>query len=207
VNGNMKAYAAWYLFARLAGWEGPDTAGTTWVTSIEILGEGGNAEISTPQGTLQMTANVTPDDAGDTTIIWSVINGTGQATITQDGLLQAVANGMVTVVATANDGSGVEATLQVTITNQSTGISSYQKPDDKGSTRVFPNPASDHIQVIGDLEFPSFMRIYDMTGQLVREERIESGEQPVDVSGLKQGLFIIRLVGRNTERTAGFMKK
>jgi hypothetical protein len=207
VNGNMKAYAAWYLFARLAGWEGPDTAGTTWVTSIEILGEGGNAEISTPQGTLQMTANVTPDDAGDTTIIWSVINGTGQATITQDGLLQAVANGMVTVVATANDGSGVEATLQVTITNQSTGISSYPKPDGKGSIRVFPNPASDHIQVGGDLEFPSFMRIYDMTGQLVREERIESGEQPVDVSGLKQGLFIIRLVGRNTERTAGFMKK
>jgi hypothetical protein len=207
VNGNMKAYAAWYLFARLAGWEGPDTAGITWITSIEIQGEGGSTEISTLQGTLQMTARVTPEDASDTTVLWSVINGTGQATITQDGLLQAVADGTVTVVAAANDGSGIEATLQVTISNQSTGIPFYQKPDQAGRMKIFPNPASDYIQVGGELEFPSTMRIYNMTGQLVREEKLESGEQHVDVSGLKQGLFIIRLAGSNTERTAGFMKK
>ena len=207
VNGNMKAYAAWYLFARLAGWEGPDTSGIIRVTSVEIRGEGGGTEISTLQGTLQMTANVTPDDASDTTIIWSVINGSGQATITQDGLLQAVANGTVTVVATANDGSGIEATLQVTISNQSTGILSYKQPDYKGRIRVFPNPASDYIQVGGEMEFPLSLRIYNMTGQLVREEKIESGEQHVDVSGLKQGLFIIRFAWSNTQRTAGFMKQ
>jgi len=206
VNGNMKAYAFWYLFARLAGWEG-DTSTVGRVTSIDIQGVGCATEININQGTLQMTAKVSPDDASDTTIAWSVTNGTGQATISPDGLLQAVGDGTVTVVATARDGSGVRATIEITISNQTTGISSFTKPAERIQIQVFPNPSSDFIQLAGDIDFPSHIRIYNMTGRMVREERLESGDQQVDVSGLQEGLFIIRMNGKSNSRTASFIKK
>ena len=116
VNGNMKAYATWYLFARMAGWE------------------------------------------SDTT-------------------------------------------------NQTTGISSYHNPADVRKIRVFPNPSSGIIQVAGDIEFPSVIRIYNITGRLIREERLESGDQQVDISALQEGLFIIRLTGKKDNRTGSFIKK
>jgi len=46
-----------------------------------------------------------------------------------------------------------------------------------------------------------------MTGRLIWEERLESGDQLVDVSGLKEGLFIIRMNGKSSSRTASFIKK
>ncbi len=116
VNGNMKAYATWYMFARMAGWEG-DTS------------------------------------------------------------------------------------------NQTTGISSFTRPAELKQIQVFPNPSIDFIQVRGDIEFPSAIRIYNMTGRLIREERLESGDQQIDISGLQEGLYIIRLTGNRDNRTGSFIKK
>jgi hypothetical protein len=82
-----------------------------WVTSIVVIG-GSVAD----GGTLQMTANVSPVNATDTSVTWSVVNGTGSATISVGGLLTATAPGLVTVVATANDASGIVGTVTVTIT-------------------------------------------------------------------------------------------
>lgn len=82
-----------------------------WVTSIVVIG-GSVAD----GGTLQMTANVSPVNATDTSVTWSVVNGTGSATISIGGLLTATAPGLVTVVATANDASGIVGTVTVTIT-------------------------------------------------------------------------------------------
>ncbi|MHB1454767.1 MAG: Ig-like domain-containing protein [Saccharofermentanales bacterium] len=52
-------------------------------------------------------ATVHPDDAINKAILWSILPGTGVATITQDGYVTGTAAGTVTVVATATDGSGV----------------------------------------------------------------------------------------------------
>lgn len=64
---------------------------------------------------LQINAEVLPVFAENKTLIWSVINGTGEANINQDGLLTAVKAGSVTVKASATDGSNVEKTFDVTI--------------------------------------------------------------------------------------------
>jgi len=89
------------------------------VTSITVMGEGGATEINTDGGSLQMIATVLPIDASDPSVNWSVVNLTGYATISTDGLLNAFKNGVVTVSATANDGSGVTDSLDITISNQS----------------------------------------------------------------------------------------
>ena len=98
------------------------TAQTIPVTSISASGQNGTSTIATKGGTLQMTANVQPENATDKTVTWSVTNGTGSATINESGLLTAVTDGTVTVKATANDGSNVVSNeYDVTISGQSTG--------------------------------------------------------------------------------------
>ncbi|RED51157.1 Ig-like domain-containing protein [Cohnella lupini] len=91
------------------------------VTAITVTGAGGASTISTSGGTLQMSAAITPSNAGLQTVTWTSTNGTGSATISAGGLLTAVSNGTVTVRATAQDGSGVFGTKTITISNQGLG--------------------------------------------------------------------------------------
>jgi hypothetical protein len=69
-----------------------------------------------------MSAAVLPANATNSAVTWSTVNGPGQATISAGGLLTAVANGTMTVKATAQDGSGIFGSLQITISNSQTSI-------------------------------------------------------------------------------------
>jgi len=86
----------------------------TLVDSISLTG----GTISENNGTLQIGALVLPEDAFNKNLSWSVDNGSGMATITQEGELTAIADGSVTVKAAAVDGSGVEGTVEVLIIDQ-----------------------------------------------------------------------------------------
>jgi hypothetical protein len=86
-----------------------------WVTSIVVTGTG-NVTTVADGATLQMLAAILPLNATDSTVTWSVVNGTGTATISVGGLLTATGAGTVTVIATANDASGVTGSLVITIT-------------------------------------------------------------------------------------------
>ena len=86
-----------------------------WVTLIAVTGFGGATTVA-DGATLQMLAAVSPLDATDATVTWSVVNGTGTATISVGGLLTATSAGQVTVIATANDASGVTGSLVITVT-------------------------------------------------------------------------------------------
>jgi uncharacterized protein YjdB len=82
------------------------------------------ATITTNGGTYQIVLTVLPANATDKTVTWSITNGTGQATISQTGLVTAQGNGTVTAKATANDGSGISGTLLITITGQTILVTS-----------------------------------------------------------------------------------
>jgi Secretion system C-terminal sorting domain/Putative flagellar system-associated repeat/Bacterial Ig-like domain (group 2) len=88
------------------------------VSGITVTGAAGSNTITTENGTLQLSAAISPSNATNKTVTWSVTNGTGQATINSAGLVSATGNGTVTARATATDGSGVYGTLFITITNQ-----------------------------------------------------------------------------------------
>jgi hypothetical protein len=79
--------------------------------------------INTEAGKLQFTAEVLPENTLDKSITWSVLpGGTGKATITQNGLLTAVLNGIVTVQVKTNGydkvGNQIIKTFDITISNQ-----------------------------------------------------------------------------------------
>jgi hypothetical protein len=86
-------------------------AATIPVTSVTVTGGTG----VTAGNTLQMSATVLPTTATVQSVTWSIVNGTGSATISTAGLLTAGSAGTVTVTATANDGSGAKGSLTITI--------------------------------------------------------------------------------------------
>ncbi|OLS02597.1 Ig-like domain-containing protein [Tissierella creatinophila] len=88
------------------------------VTGIAVTGAADATTIETNNGTLQMSAAVLPAGATNKAVTWSVVAGTGTASIDADGLLTALTNGTVTVKAVAKDGSLVEGTKEITISNQ-----------------------------------------------------------------------------------------
>lgn len=71
--------------------------------------------------TLQLSATVSPTNAANKSVTWSVINGTGSATVSSSGLVTGVTNGTVTVKATAKDGTGKNGTLSLIVLDSASG--------------------------------------------------------------------------------------
>jgi hypothetical protein len=110
-----------------SSWNNMDEAGiitfdgaeaSVYVESIVLNG----GSITTDNGSLQMVATILPENATNKFLLWKVVNGTGKATIDENGLLTAVADGTVTVTATATDGSYNDGSAEVTISGQYTTL-------------------------------------------------------------------------------------
>lgn len=78
--------------------------------------------IAEDNGTLQVGVAITPTNATNQVLDWSVENGTGKARVDANGLVTAIADGDVTIWAKATDGSYEEASCVVTISGQTTTL-------------------------------------------------------------------------------------
>lgn len=87
---------------------------TNSVQGIIVTGQDGITTIQV-QDTLQMQAEVLPGSATNQTIIWSITGEEGIAAIDENGLLTALAPGIIEVKAEAEDGSGVAGYREITI--------------------------------------------------------------------------------------------
>jgi uncharacterized protein YjdB len=112
------------------------------VSSITITGAANATIITQDNGTLQLTANVLPLNAGIKTVTWSVVNGTGQASISTSGVVTAIANGTVTARATATDGTGISGTLVITIFNQIIPVTGITVTSAGGATTITTDHAT-----------------------------------------------------------------
>lgn len=87
------------------------TVSPTLVKSITLSQQSATMSIN---GTLQLTATVAPDDAAIKDVEWTTSDAS-IATVTQDGLVTALAAGKATITAEATDGSGVKGSCSVTV--------------------------------------------------------------------------------------------
>ena len=65
--------------------------------------------------TLALDSTVSPDNADEKGVTWSIESGSKYASISADGVLTAMAAGTVVVKVTTKDGSGVSATYTITV--------------------------------------------------------------------------------------------
>lgn len=162
------------------------------VTSVTVTSQTGIYEINSNLGTLQMIATVQPNNATNQTVSWSVINGSGTATISSNGLLSASTNGTVTVRATAIDGSGVFGEKLITISNQTVGIS---ESNHSAESFIFFKPETDFLSITTKKTSEDYkISIYDLKGSVLYVyEGAISNVLLVDVHAFPKGMYLVSL--------------
>lgn len=161
--------------------------------SISISTQSGESTIDTYQGSLQMIAEVLPDTATLQTVNWSVSNQ-NIATIDQDGVLSAVANGTVTVTGRSLEyQSSVQGTMDITITGQELSVESLA---DLGVT-IFPNPVTEGTISLRGMEGIRQVSILDMNGRLI-SSRNTVNQSSIDLQlDVPSGMYLIRMQTAN----------
>lgn len=155
------------------------------VESIEITPEGDATSVELG-GTLQLSAEVLPEDARLTDVNWRVEAVDGWATINEDGLLTGDSSGLVTVYASAKDDSGVEDMLEIRV-NWPAGISDYSV----SPLKVYPNPAVDELTVELTSE-NAMVSIFNSLGQKMDEVLVNGAEYRFNISSYAKGIYFVK---------------
>jgi uncharacterized protein YjdB len=151
------------------------------VAGITVSGIDGIVTIDSDDGTLQMIASVSPENATNKAVSWSLVKGTGHATITETGLVIARSNGNITVRATSTDGSAVFGEREITVINQIVKVTSIKVKPRSKSTSV--------VTVDGELELTAEIEPADATDQEVTWSVINStGMASISEKGILVGL-------------------
>ncbi len=147
----------------------------------------GNAFINTPEGTLQIQATIEPAEASVYPVEWSVDND-AFASIDEAGLLTAKGNGTVKVTAAATDDSGVTGNIDISISNQITGI-------DQISARpmLYPNPVTEYLFIDSGADQFSKVEITDIEGRTLIALSV-AGQSLIQIPiSLPDGFYIVKL--------------
>ncbi len=71
--------------------------------------------------------------------------------------------------------------------------SSVGFPENETSTfRFYPNPANDNIQFSAEMN--GQLSIFNLAGQLVKNESIKKGENNIDISAMETGIYILQFI-------------
>lgn len=154
------------------------------------------AEITAPGGTLNMAAAVHPATVSQD-VTWSIVAGTGDATISTDGIVTAVADGTVWAKAISTVAPAYSDSMEITISNQSSGVSEIEK---KMGFTAYPNPAGDILNVRITASHPALMmRIIDLTGKILITKKVIANSlstpYTINLKGLAAGAYILEMNG------------
>lgn len=173
------------------------------ISSILVSGA---TTITTDKGTLQLTAALLPLNATNQSVTWSIVNGTGNATISSTGLVTAVENGTVTAQATANDGSGIFGTLNILISNQvslPTGLNNSVKKNESVAITI----GSTDLKIMSTHDFITGKAIlYNLQGVLIKGKTIENDTIIFDISAIPSGIYFVELSKGRDKRIIKVLK-
>jgi uncharacterized protein YjdB len=170
------------------------------VTGITVTGAGGANSVTTDNGTLQLSATVLPSYATDKTVTWSVVNGTGQASISSSGRVTAIDNGNVTAIATANDGSGVYGSLNITISNQIVPVTSVNVTGEGGATIIDVDNGTLQVSATA---FPANATNKSVTWSIVNGTALASISTNGLVTALDNGTVTVRATANDGSGISG----
>jgi uncharacterized protein YjdB len=164
------------------------------VTNITVSTASGNSSVKI-DSTIQMIATIEPDDASNDAVIWEV-DDASVATIDASGVLTGVSEGTVTITATADDGSGVYATKNISVEDH-IGISSANII----SINIYPNPANDILYVEPGIKGLYNVTITDLSGKVLLQKTNLNGILTINVSELEKGIHLLTITAGDVRET------
>ena len=145
-----------------------------------------DVNLSPQRTTLQVVATVSPADADDKSLTWSVTSGADVATVDAEGLVTALGkDGTAVIRAAANDGSGVYGEITV----YASGFVSVSDAE-SAETVVYPVPADDYIFIEASRSIER-VEVVSMDGAIVKMWHGEYTK--IDVSDIAVGLYILKV--------------
>jgi hypothetical protein len=162
--------------------------------SIDVYGQGRVFIINSPNGQLQMIADLYPVGVSQN-VVWNMLpGGTGAASLTATGLMTGLADGTVIVEATALDGSNVSGTAVITISEQ-IPLSTIDIELEK-AVQLYPNPSSGNL-FINAREAVKTVSVYSIYGRLIKQF---NANEPIELRNLPKGNYATVLELTNGKR-------
>lgn len=166
------------------------------------------AEITTPAGTLQMTATVMPAGVSQE-VNWSIVPETGGATISSTGLITASANGTVWAKGISVANPDASDSVLVTISNQDMGI--HGIPASLGFM-MYPNPAGDVLYLTMKKQHAGLLvSVTDAFGREISHTAFPANAlntpRAISLSHLSSGLYFLHVKGTAIDFYSKFIKQ
>jgi len=177
--------------------------------TIDVTTSGGvPAEINTPAGTLQMTADVLPAGVSQE-VNWSIVPETGGATISSTGLVTASANGTVWAKGISVANPDASDSVLVTISNQDMGI--HGIPASLGFM-MYPNPAGDVLYLTMKKQHAGLsVSVTDAFGREISNTAFPANAlntpRAISLSHLSSGLYFLHVKGTAIDFYSKFIKQ
>jgi uncharacterized protein YjdB len=138
--------------------------------------------------TEQLTASIIPEDASDKSVQWMSINES-VATVSADGIVTAVSQGVSTITVTTTDG-GHLATCEVTVVPAGS-VATEDLWQATNTLKVYPSPTSGVVTLDG-IAKGTVVEVYNFTGALV----LRTYGSSIDLSRYPTGVYLIKADGK-----------
>jgi hypothetical protein len=80
-------------------------------------------------------------------------------------------------------------------------LSSFSKENINSRIEIYPNPSSNHLFIsLRNNDNLSKFQIYNVSGQKLKEGRIESMNDAIEIKSLLKGFYIISLIDEEKKR-------
>ncbi len=169
-----------------------DARNINYVEQLRILTVGNVDALTSENPVVYLYTEVLPETASYAHVIWEVVDGEEYASVDAYGIVTAKNNaqdGMVTIMATAVDGSDVTTFIQLTVEkNSGVGLIPAMK---YAEVKAYPVPASD-VLYISSRETIDRLQLIDMQGRVAKDVRGDN--RMLDVSRIPQGTYLLRVV-------------
>ncbi|MFC2090018.1 Ig-like domain-containing protein [Bacteroidota bacterium] len=153
---------------------------------------------------LSLNIDILPSTATDTSVNWYSGN-TSIATVDSSGLVTAIDTGITSITATSTDGGLADSCIVTVIEDPDTQIAILETRNK--DLILYPNPVNstlnyDFRNIFGveaskNIAAKEAIRvsIYSISGKLLFIQEIENLIGQIDIRGLNNGLFIMRILG------------
>jgi uncharacterized protein YjdB len=174
------------------------------VNLVQVYSPSGSTIINTVAGQLLLDAYILPNNATNQNITWASSNP-AFATVDASGNVTAVSNGVVTITATATDGSGASGSLNIEVTNQGVAVINIDGEVVHSSTKVYPNPFVQQFILELDMEeevTKAQIVLIDIAGRTIyqKEEDLSLGINTLEINvddALQAGVYFVRVITEN----------